>query len=155
MATMDAKQPLFLDTNVLVYASIKEAPEHQVVRGFVEQHLLLGTPLFISRQVLREYLAVLSRPQPNCNPVPQATLLSWLATWRDRCLVLDDNAQVMETLWSLYESTPFAGKQVHDANIVATMFSYGLDTLVTANTSDFVRFAPKLKIIDPRKESVC
>jgi hypothetical protein len=46
-------------------------------------------------------------------------------------LVPDDNAQVMETLWSLYESTPFAGKQVHDANIVATMFSYGLDTLVT------------------------
>lgn len=56
MATMDAKQPLFLDTNILVYASIKEAPEHQVVRGFVEQQLLLGTPLFISRLVLREYL---------------------------------------------------------------------------------------------------
>jgi len=92
MATMDAKPPLFLDTNVLVYASVKEAPEHVVVRGFVEKQLALGTPLFISRQVLREYLAVLSRPQPNRNPVPKAELLAWLATWRDRCQVLDDNA---------------------------------------------------------------
>lgn len=155
MVTMDAKHPLFLDTNVLIYASIKEAPEHQMVRNFIDRHLLLGTPLFISRQVLREYLAVLSRPQPNCNPIPQATLLSWLKTWRDKCQTLDDNALVMETLWNLFASTPFAGKQVHDANIVATMFSYGLDTLVTANTSDFVRFTPKLKLIDPRKESVC
>lgn len=61
MATTDAKPPLFLDTNVLIYASIKEAPEHQAVRGFIEQHLALGTLLYISRQVLREYLAVLSR----------------------------------------------------------------------------------------------
>lgn len=153
MAMMDAKHPMFLDTNVLVYTSIKEAPEHPVVRSFVDKHLLLGTPLFLSRQVLREYLAVLSRPQPNCNPIPQATLLAWLNAWRDKCQVLDDNAQVMETLWSLFASTSFAGKQVHDANIVATMFSYGLDTLATANTSDFVRFTPNLKLIDPRTEA--
>jgi hypothetical protein len=37
MASMDAKQPLFLDTNVLIYASIKEAPEYFLVRGFVEK----------------------------------------------------------------------------------------------------------------------
>ncbi len=51
MATTDAKQPLFLDTNVLIYASIKEAPVHLIVRGFFEKKLALGTPLFISRQL--------------------------------------------------------------------------------------------------------
>ena len=153
MAIMDVNQALFLDTNVLIYASIKEAPEHQAVRDFVEQHLALGTPLFISRQVLREYLAVLSRPQSNCNPIPPATLLTWLATWRDRCEVLDDNGAVMEILWGLFASTSFGGKQVHDANIVATVFNYGLDTLVTANTADFVRFVPRLKLIDPRSSA--
>ena len=152
METTDAKQPLFLDTNVLIYASIKEAPEYLIVRGFVEKQLALGTPLFISRQVLREYLAVLSRPQSNCDPILPATLLIWLAAWRDRCQVLDDNGAVMEILWSLFAATPFGGKQVHDANIVATMFNYGLDTLVTANTKDFARFAPRIKLIDPREE---
>lgn len=150
MTTTDVKPPLFLDTNVLIYASIKEAPEHQAVRGFIEHCLATGTPLYISRQVLREYLAVLSRPQSNFNAIPQSMLLTWLAAWRDRCQVLDDTGIVMETLWKLFADIPFGGKQVHDANLVATMFSYGLDALVTANTADFKRFTPRLKLIDPR-----
>lgn len=149
MATMDAKHPLFLDTNVLIYASIKEAPEHQAVRAFVEKQLANATPLYISRQVLREYLAVLSRPQSSFSSIPQASVLLWLKTWRDRCRVLDDTEIVMETLWRLYADIPFGGKQVHDANLVATLFSFGLDTLVTANTVDFARFAPRLKLINP------
>ncbi|MCI0556539.1 MAG: PIN domain-containing protein, partial [Anaerolineae bacterium] len=147
MTIMDAESPLFLDTNVLIYASIQEAPEHPAVRGFVEQHLSLGTPLYISRQVLREYLAVLSRPQSNFKNIPQASVLLWLKTWRDRCRVLDDTEIVMETLWQLYADIPFGGKQVHDANLIATLFSYGLDTLVTVNTADFVRFMPRLKLL--------
>lgn len=149
MTTTDVKSPLFLDTNVLIYASIKEAPEHQTMRGFVEHHLEVGTPLYISRQVLREYLAVLSRPQSSFKNIPQASVLLWLKTWRERCRVLDDTEIVMETLWQLYADIPFGGKQVHDANLVATMFSVGLDTLVTANTVDFARFAPRLKLINP------
>jgi predicted nucleic acid-binding protein len=147
--TMDAKHPLFLDTNILIYASIKEAPEHQVVRAFVEKQLANATPLYISRQVLREYLAVLSRPQSSFSSIPQASVLLWLKTWRDRCRVLDDTEIVMETLWQLYADIPFGGKQVHDANLVATLFSCGLDTLVTVNTVDFARFAPRLKLINP------
>jgi hypothetical protein len=45
---------------------------------------------------------------------------------------------------------PFGGKQVHDANLIATLFSYGLEPLVTVNTADFVRFMPRLKLLDPR-----
>ncbi|MGH8547462.1 MAG: type II toxin-antitoxin system VapC family toxin [Methylococcales bacterium] len=150
MTITDAKSPLFLDTNVLIYASIKEAPEHLAVRGFVERHFCIGTLLYISRQVLREYLAVLSRPQSNFKNIPQASVLLWLKTWRARCQILDDNEIVMETLWQLYSDIPFGGKQVHDANLIATLFSYGLDTLVTVNSADFVRFMPRLKLLDPR-----
>lgn len=154
MATMADKQPLFLDTNVLIYASIKQAPEYQTVRSFVENHLSRKTPLFISRQVLREYLSVLSRFQPNFDIIPKQTLILWLNAWRQRCQILDDNAAVMDTLLNLYATTSFAGKQVHDANIVATLFSHDLDTLVTANTRDFARFKPRLKLIDPRQTEI-
>lgn len=151
---MAADNPLFLDTNVLIYASVLEAPEHQAVRGFVERHLAQGATLYVSRQVLREYLAVLSRPQSRFQSIPKDTLLQWLAAWHDRCQVLDDTVAVMETLWRLYAETSFGGKQVHDANVVATLFSHGLDTLVTANTADFARFTPRLKLIDPRSLSI-
>jgi len=151
MATTGDDTPLFLDTNVLIYATVREAPEHETVRRFVENRLVEGRMLCISRQVLREYLAVLSRSRGEAQAVARETLLVWLTVWRDRCRVLDDTAPVMETLWRLYDQTPFGGKQVHDANIVATMLAYGLDTLVTANTSDFQRFAPPLTLIDPRR----
>ncbi len=152
MAMMAADSPLFLDTNVLIYASVREAPDHTAVRGFVERHLAAGTGLYISRQVLREYLAVLSRPQSQFQAIPREKVLDWLGVWRNRCRVLDDTGPVMETLWRLFADIPFGGKQVHDANLVATLFSHGLDTLVTANTADFVRFTPRLKLIDPRTE---
>jgi predicted nucleic acid-binding protein len=150
MATTDADSPLFLDTNVLIYASVREPPEHHLVNKFVEQHLKKGTILYISRQILREYLAVLSRHQSFTTPMSKEILLIWLAAWRDRCRVLDDTAPVMDILWGLFYQIPFGGKQVHDANIVATMLSHGLDTLVTVNIPDFNRFKPRIKLIDPR-----
>jgi hypothetical protein len=39
------------------------------------------------------------------------------------------------------------GKQVHDANIVATLLAYGVRTLLTDNVSDFARWA---HVIDVR-----
>jgi len=73
---MAGDPPLFLDTNVLIYASIKEAPEHEAVRRFVDGHLATGTALYISRQVLREYLAVLSRPQSFFQTIPRDKVLA-------------------------------------------------------------------------------
>lgn len=38
------------------------------------------------------------------------------------------------------------GKQVHDANIVATMSMHGIETLVTLNVDDFARFTDRIEI---------
>jgi len=40
---------------------------------------------------------------------------------------------------------------VHDANIVATMLTYGIDTLLTLNIDDFKRFADKIMLLNPLK----
>ncbi len=39
------------------------------------------------------------------------------------------------------------GKQIHDANIVATMMAHGIRTLLTDNVSDFARWG---HVIDVR-----
>ena len=38
------------------------------------------------------------------------------------------------------------GKQIHDANIVATMRANGLERLATFNVADFVRFDDEIAI---------
>jgi len=59
----------------------------------------------------------------------------------------DETEQVTLNLLALIKEIPVGGKQIHDANIVATMIAYGIDTLLTANVDDMKRFASKIKII--------
>ncbi len=55
--------PLFLDTNILVYANIAASPMHHAALHAIQNRQAAGVELWISRQVLREYIATLSRPQ--------------------------------------------------------------------------------------------
>ena len=50
-------------------------------------------------------------------------------------------------LESLCRVVPLAGKQVHDANIVATMLAHGRRRLATFNVKDFIRFGDRIEIV--------
>jgi predicted nucleic acid-binding protein len=43
----------------------------------------------------------------------------------------------------------FGGRQVHDANVVATMLAHGERRLLTFNEADFRRFTPLIEVITP------
>jgi predicted nucleic acid-binding protein len=59
----------------------------------------------------------------------------------------EENATVTARLLDLLERTPVGGRQVHDANIVATMLSHGVTRLVTENTADFKRCAGPFAVL--------
>jgi predicted nucleic acid-binding protein len=59
--------PVFLDTNILVYARVTQSPFHQAALQVIQQLDESRVELWISRQVLREYLATLTRPQQFTN----------------------------------------------------------------------------------------
>jgi hypothetical protein len=52
-------------------------------------------------------------------------------------------------LIQLCRAVAIAGRQVHDANIVATMLAHGEGRLLTANRGDFRRFEPRIEIVEP------
>ncbi len=54
--------------------------------------------------------------------------------------VLEDGPAVTERLLQLVVRHPTRGKQIHDANLVATMLTHGVARLLTFNTGDFRRF---------------
>lgn len=58
-----AADPAFVDTNVLVYASRKKASFHLRAVAVLQRAEDEGDPLWFSRQILREYLAVVTRAQ--------------------------------------------------------------------------------------------
>ena len=138
---------IFIDTNVLVYANVVSTPLHQVAQQAIHTHEAEGAELWISRQVLREYLATLSRPQTFTAPVTNTILATQVRLFKHRFRVADEDYQVSTRLLILLEQIAIGGRQIHDANIVASMQVYGVTRLLTNNPNDFTRFAHLISIL--------
>ena len=146
METGDADS-IFVDTNVLVYAAISTAPRHAEARRELERLHESAPSLWISRQVLREYAAVLTRPQSFTAPLPSSVVAADVRRLSNEFSIAEDGPQVTERLAELLDQVRIGGKQVHDANIVATMLASGVRRLLTANPDDFARFDHLISIV--------
>jgi predicted nucleic acid-binding protein len=146
MATT-AAEPVFVDTNNLIYAHQAHSPFNSQAIAKLLDLESAGHPLWISRQVLREYLAAMSRPGGLTAPVPMASLVSDVQTFQAQFHIAEDGPAVTAQLLHLLGSIPCGGKQVHDANIVATMLAEGIGRLLTHNVQDFKRFAGIITVI--------
>ncbi len=144
---MMAADPIFLDTNVLVYATVAESPWYMIASQAITIRLVAGAELWVSRQVMREYLATMTRPQTFAQPVPIPDLVGEVRRFDTYFRIAEDTNAVTSSLLDLIEQIPTRGKQVHDANIVATMRTYGINQLLTHNTADFMRFAHLITVV--------
>lgn len=146
MATTSART-VFLDTNILLRANVAEAPLHTEALAALKALRARGDALWISRQVLREFVAVLTRPQVFATPRPPAIIVERVRYFQSHFWVADDTSAVTERLLTLLQTIPMGGKQIHDANIVATMQAYGIGYLLTLNAADFNRFSSLITIV--------
>lgn len=144
MATMDA-EALFVDTNILIYANVLETPWHEPALAAIQSAHQAGRLLWISRQVIREYLVTMTRPQ-NFENLSKDTVLEQISRFIARFQVADDTTAVTGQLIRLLREIKIGGKQVHDANIIATMLAYNIPCLLTHNVKDFERFGKVIRI---------
>ena len=138
---------MFIDTNVLVYSSALEAPNHHAARARLKWASQQPEPLRISRQVVREYLAVVSRPQNWSIPITLEDALDDAQRLVNSFEILEDGPLVTETLIALCREVVVAGKQIHDANIVATMLVHGERKLLTFDTAGFRRYGNRIELV--------
>ena len=164
----------FIDTNVLVYSAVNNAPFRDRARNALARFGASG-PLLISRQILREYLAVMTREQVWAKPLTLACcnsrfadsdmvsagpFPSWPGLTRPsahersgvdgRVRPGHDGRGLGPMRWNAKMRTAaFGGRQVHDANIVATMLAHRERRLVTFNGGDFRRFAGLIDVVTP------
>ena len=140
-------EPIFVDTNVLVFSRVPSAPLHAVAKVAVDAIFLSGADLWISRQIIREFIATLTRPQKFTPPLPIAQVTGEVLNLECAAIVADETAAVTQQLLALLAAIPCGGKQVHDANIVATMLVHGVPNLLTHNVADFKRFGHLINVI--------
>jgi predicted nucleic acid-binding protein len=138
---------LFVDTNVLIYATNASSPWHGLANAALQEARQLGIELIISTQVLREYLATATRLSGTDSGIPFADIFENLQTFQREFTVVEDTRLVAAALENLVRSVAVAGKQVHDTNIVAAMQIYGIRHLLTNNGDDFARFAQFITVV--------
>lgn len=145
MAMTDA-EPLFIDTNILIYANVATAPFHEQALNALKSAHQTERPLWISRQVLREFIAARTRPQTFAQPSTPEVVIERVRYLEERFQVADDTAAVTGQLIKLLVDYKIGGKQIHDANIVATMLTNNIPCLLTHNAKDFERFGEVIRI---------
>ena len=108
-----------------------------------------NSALWLSQQVLREYLAAATRPQSAGPALPMEAAIADAQQFRTRFNIAEDSPEVLDRLLVLLTSHRGSGKQVHDANLVATMLTRGIKRLVSYNGSDFRRFGNLIELVLP------
>lgn len=135
----------FIDANILIYLRVTTSTFHVAAVAAVDGYTLAGVVIWISRQVLREFLSAATRgPNPLLTP---AEAIAAVNGFLSRYLLAEDGADVTAELLALLARVPCGGKQVHDANIAATMIARHVPNILTNNPGDFTRFAPPITVI--------
>ncbi|WP_067826498.1 type II toxin-antitoxin system VapC family toxin [Nocardia inohanensis] len=141
---------VIVDTNILLAASDTGRADFTAARRVLETWPAAGVTLYTSGQILREYLCVATRPADrNGLGLSRSDAIANTNVFGSRLRFLDETARVHHRLVELVNESPCAGKQVHDANIVATMLIHGVGTVLTLNIGDFKRFEEHIRIVGP------
>jgi predicted nucleic acid-binding protein len=139
---------VMVDTNVLLAATDESRTEHRDALTILNDWPAGATTLCTSGQILREYLAVATRPvDGNGLGLKLPDALGNVRAIRQRTNLLAEDAKVAERLLGLLADVEAGGKQVHDANVVATMLVHGIGTVVTSNVDDFARFGKYVDLV--------
>ncbi len=143
-----APDRVMLDTNVLIAATDEGRTEHRDALTVVNDWAAGHTELCTSGQILREYLTVATRPaDKNGLGLNLRDALGNVSAIRERTTLLTEDTKVADRLLGLLADVECRGKQVHDANVVATMLVHGVRAVVTLNLEDFARFEGHVSLI--------
>lgn len=137
----------FVDTNILLRAFVVEMDQHARAEALLKEYWQQGTELWISGQVIREYLVQITHPKTFKEPLPIDTVIESIKRITPLFQIADDTPAVRNELLELLKKYPTRGKQIHDANIVAAMLAHGIEVLLTLNVEDMKRFSDRITLI--------
>ena len=139
-----------IDTNVLLYAANRDAPENGAARAFLVGTARTADPWYVSEGILYEFLRVATHPKVFPQPL----------TWREGLdflmpLVEADNVRVLhadEGHWGLLaqvlaELTHPSGNLFFDVRTVVLMREHGIRRIYTTDT-DFLQFSG-IEVVNP------
>lgn len=100
-----------------------------------------------------EYLAAVTRPHTDHAAVAKPGAVESERFFAQRFEMAEDKPAGREQLLSLLRTVSVGARQVHGANVMATMLANGITGLLTFNIADFQRFRGWIKVEAPEAGS--
>lgn len=138
-----------IDTNILVYAEIRQSPFHKVALRLLTDLSQGSQPWAIPWPCIYEFLRVVTHPRVYHPPVPlEIALRDMRRILESPVLVpLGETSNHMDVMFNLVRQSGVTGNLIHDAHIAALCLEHGVSELITGDR-DFSRF-PDLPIRNP------
>lgn len=146
MDANDAKK-IFLDTGTILAMDVATAPLHAVACTMVQHYYTQGSELWISYQVIREYLAQVTNPYVFTHPLPIDRALLRVRYFQTYFFVAEEGSHTMGEFLGLLEPGAVSGKNMYTAAIVATMLRYHVGHVLSCYVDDFSPFADLITVI--------
>ncbi len=135
----DPASLVVVDTNVLLAATDRSRGSHLAATEFLNED---ERRLAITPHIVREYLAVTTRPLgAHGLGVSGQDAVTNVDEFLADIELLAEGPATTRALLGLVGQEAAAGKQVHDANVVAVALAHRAAAIVTDNTRHFARFA--------------
>lgn len=141
-----------VDTNVLVYAADRSAPEHAQCRALLERWRVEPLPWYLTWPIVYEFLRVSTHPRVFRAPMSLGEAWAFVGALlaSPSLTVVGPSPQHAQVAGRTFEEIPsLRGNLLHDAHTATLMREHGIRTIVTRDT-DFHRF-PFLDPLDPLK----
>ena len=138
---------VFIDTNVLLRFTLSGLNDEKKCKDQLERYFVMGTELWISGQVIREFCVQATHPDTLDRPLTGKKVVLVVESFPARFRIADATPAVRRQFLDLVGTFNLRGKQMHDAHIVATMRANGIKTLCTLNRKHFRRYQRR-KLID-------
>ena len=138
---------VFVDTNILVYSSDRDSPFYGIARQRLQKLADQFSVVCISNQVLREYIGVVTRLDIAKRQYNPEQIAYDISQFEKQFHVLQEDHETRQRLLYLLTHTVIGGKQIHDANLIATALQNNIKSFCTHNVADFKRFDRLIKVI--------
>jgi hypothetical protein len=138
-----------LDTNVLVYAEVRNSLHHARARRIVVELAEGALPWAIPWPCIYEFLRIVTHPRVYHPPVPLRTAMQDLHRILESptLVLLHETANHAAVMRRVLGESKVTSNLVHDAHIAALCLEHGVSEIITADR-DFTRFA-SMEIVNP------
>lgn len=140
---------VLLDTNILLRLAQPGHPSALAAMRALKALRVSGESLFITQQNIVEFWAVTTRPI-DANGLGFATQQAATETAALKIFFpLLPEVPIQNAWEQLVVKYRVSGKNVHDARLVAAMVVHGIESILTFNTQDFVRYG-EIRVFDAK-----